>query len=237
MGQDNEPKSQRISRLIHDIYVTSDKEIFYDEALVLMARCADALLSEDEARLQYPQLWHYFDLYPEVKVEYDILMGLARMDAAGEQKTPENLPPRPDLKRRSQRDLLEVIRQTFSGFPQLSLDLATTRGAYRTIEPVEVTLGQGEATLSLNILPSIDEPRTWDLLCTVSSPEKQFEEKLEFAPLWLQQDENGPILKETALSKEGDGNFSALAPGNYVLHLRLGNHEYVVTELTLPEPG
>ena len=234
MSQKAKSGQQRLSRLLRDTYSTTEDEIYYDEASILMARCADALLSEEESRLQYPQLWRYFELYPDSKVEYDMLMALAHMNATGELKTPDKLPPRPDLNRPPKRSPGDIIHQAFPGFPQLSPGLAPTRSSYQTLEPVEISLEQGELTLSLNFLPNTDTPAAWDLLCTVSSTNEQLTAILEFAPLWLQQKEIGPTISQVALSKEGDGAFYAVEPGDYTLHLQLGGREYVVTELLLP---
>ncbi len=53
-------ENQAFLRLVKDSYAVQDDDIFCDEVTLLMERCAEQLLSDEQSRAQYPQLWRHF---------------------------------------------------------------------------------------------------------------------------------------------------------------------------------
>jgi hypothetical protein len=220
-----------LARLVQDVFATRDDEIQCEEAGILIARCADALLSDDESRRQYPALWHHFRFCPDCAQEYRMVLDLAQLEAAGQLERPAHIPPLPDgggpaLWARA-KDALTAL---FPGFPPTLVE-AVTRGDAWGFEPVEVTLAQGELQIAFDVAPNERDADLRDLFCTVSAADP---ESLEGAPVWLQLGDEGPAVREKALDELGDVAFARLSPGRYALRLHLAGREYVVTGIVLP---
>lgn len=77
-------KQDPLTHLVEDVFATRDNEIQCDEAQILMARCADALLNEEASRQQYPALWHHFRFCPDCAEEYQMVMHLAQLEVDGQ---------------------------------------------------------------------------------------------------------------------------------------------------------
>lgn len=86
---------QDVTRLLHDIFATTDDEPTYEQLEEQMILAADRLLSDAESRVQFPQLWHYLERDPVAMDEYRLLMELAQAEAADELVRSVVLPPLP----------------------------------------------------------------------------------------------------------------------------------------------
>lgn len=218
-----------LARLVRDVFATRDDEIQCEEAGILTARCADALLSDDESRRQYPALWQHFRFCPDCAQEYRMAIELAQLEATGKLERPAHVPPLPDgggptVWKRAQ----DALTALFPGFTPAQVE-ALTRGDDWGLEPVELALGQLQ--IALDVAPNERDAGLRDLFCTVSAPDQ---ESLEGAPVWLQLGDEGPAVREGALDELGDVSFARLPPGKYALCLRLAGREHVVTGIVLP---
>lgn len=232
-------------RLAHDIYTVRHDEISYDEAAVLMERCADELLSDEESKAHFPQLWRYFKYSPDCYQEYQMLMDLARIEAAGELKVPETIPPMPTEKARGITEWFEGAKEAigtlFSGFSGFTIQPAAqyrTGSMGLTYEAIEVELDEGHLLITFDVKPNKSDPQLRDLHCYVETEEETeentIEEMLEFAPVWLQQAANGAVVQEQALNELGDVTFCLVSPGDYTFRLYLAGQEYVVENVVVP---
>ena len=221
-----------VQRLVHDIFAHGEDEISYDEASLLMARAADALLSNEEAQQQYPQLWQYLQIYPDGRVEYDLLMDLARADQAGQLQKARYIPPMPEASASGMWDqAVAALRQYFAGFAPLAAG-SMRSGGVGEFAPSQVDFEQDGVSIDLEIQPSA-EAGNWDLLCTISTAET--DQDLEFASAWLIHSQGGYVLRETALSEMGDVTFAGVQPGIYSLRIMIGGQEYWIEDIRLPE--
>lgn len=231
-------KNNGLAPLVVDIYAQRDDDIFYDEAVVLMERCAEELLSDEQAQAQFPLLWRYFELYPDSYQEYQMLMDIARLEAAGELKVPESIPPMPTEQRKGIsswfQESKEAITALFSGFTMQSAALHRRRSMALTYEAVEVELEEGNVLITFNVVANSTNPQRRDLHCYVETEEETLDDMLEFAPVWLQQAGTSPVVQEQALNEMGDASFSFLSPGDYTFRLYLATQEYVVENVVVP---
>jgi hypothetical protein len=219
------------AHLVRDIFATRDDEIQCKEAGTLIVRCADALLSDEQARRQYPALWHHFRFCPDCAQEYRMVIELARLEAAGQLERPAHIPPLPDGGGPTVwKWATDALTALFPGFP-LALVEDGARSKDWDFEPVEVTLAQGELQIALDTATNELNAGLCDLFCTVSTAAQ---ETLEGAPVWLQLGDEGPAVREEALDELGDVSFARLQPGRYTLRLHLAGREYVVTGIVLP---
>jgi hypothetical protein len=81
-------KKDALKHLVEDVFSTREDEIQCEEAEAMMARCAEAGLSDKDARDQYPALWHHFRFCPDCAEEYRLVMALAQMENTGQLKPP-----------------------------------------------------------------------------------------------------------------------------------------------------
>ena len=225
-------------RLVVDIYAQRDDDIFYDEAVVLMERCAEELLSDEQSKAQFPQLWRYFDFYPDGYREYEMLMDMARLEAAGGLKVPESIPAMPTEQTKGIGSWFEGAKQTigtlFSGFRMQSATRQRTRSMAQIYQPVEIELDEGNLLVTFDVVANPTNPQRRDLHCYVETEEEMLEDILEFAPVWLQQAGSGLVVQEQALNEMGDATFSFVSPGDYTFGLYLATQEYVVENVVVP---
>lgn len=228
-------QSERERRLVNDIFKTRPDEIQYDQAMRLMEHCAAELLADEQAQHRYPQLWRYFEIYPHIKAEYDMLMELARMDAAGQVSKPDRLPPLPGLEDTSQEavSLQSVVRALFPGFSTPQFALARRADAGASFAPVAIQLNDG-LSLECEIHPHSNRPESWDLFCTLLPGVPELAEALEFSSAWL-VNETGILSQEATIDASGDLAFEQLLSGTYALHFNLSGQEYTITGLQLPK--
>lgn len=230
-------ENRGVFRLVHDIYAVQDDDIACDEAAIQMDRSTEELLSDEQSRLQFPLLWRHFRLCQDCMEEYQMLIEIARLEAAGGLKKPDKIPPRP---REVQplfdwSHLKDAITALFSGFTMPLQPAAVLRNTALTFEPVELELDDGNLIMTFDLVSNSTDSQLWDLHCWVESEEEAVEEMFEFAPVWLQRGAEGPVVQEQALNELGDVIFSFLSPDHYTFGLYLAGQEYIVHNLVLPE--
>lgn len=225
-------------RLINDIYMSQEDDIGFgcDAAAASMERCAEGLLSDEGSRAQYPKLWRHFHFCQDCADEYQMLMDIALLEAAGGLIKAKSLPPIPTEQRTGFsswfQDAKEAISALFTGF---TMQPATVRRSTTLmVEPVEIELDEGNLILTFDVTANSKETQLRDMHCFVETEDEALEEILEFAPVWLQKGPDGPVIQEQALNDTGDVTFSFLSPGHYTFRLYLAKQEYVVENLVLP---
>lgn len=228
-------------RLVNDLYAVQHDDILYDEAVVLMQRCADGLLSDEESQAQFPKLWRYFKLDPDSYDEYKMLMDLAQLEMAGQLSQPAYIPPMPTEEptgiRRWFKGVKDVIRASFSGFTMQPSLVRRTRTHMLGFEPVEMEFEEGNLIITFelaNDANSSTERPLRKLHCFVETEDEALEERLEFTPVCLQEASSGMLVQEGALNELGDVTFSSLPAGDYTFRLYLAGQEYVVEQLIIP---
>lgn len=97
-----------------------------------------------------------------------------------------------------------------------------------------MALAEGEIRVSFDVAANEEDTGLRDLFCTVSADDEALRAAFEGSSVWLQVEDDGPILQEKALDELGDVAFSRLSPGRYALRLYLNKREYVVTGVILP---
>lgn len=225
--------------LIDDIQQTENFEIHCDQVGILMARCAYALLTDDQSHKQYPEMWHHFHFCTSCAEEYQMAMELARRESSQPLSTPGRIPARPDAGKavvwsRASNAVLAV----FPGF-LAALGAGLTRGdaevALDLAEPIEVTLGEGpELRIEFDLASHEQDGKLRDLYCIVWTDADDLRNNLEAAPVWLQIDDEGPAIRHAALDDLGEVAFFGIAPGAYSLRLHLTGREYAVTGIRIP---
>ena len=225
--------------LVVDIYAQQDNDISYDEAVVLMERCVKELLSDEQSKAQFPLLWRYFELYPDCYQEYQMLMDIARLEAAGQLSQPADIPPMPTEKpiRRWFEGVKDVISVFFSGFTIQESLVRRTGPHTREFEPVEMELEEGNLIITFDLANDTNSSTELPLRrlhCFIETEEEALEERLEFTPVCLQQASSGVLVQEGTLNELGDVTFSSLPGGYYTFRLYLAGQEYVVEGLIIP---
>ncbi len=227
-------EEKNIKQLVQDIFATRDGEIQCRKACILIARCSDALLSDNEAKRQHPQLWHHLGLCPDCAEEYRAVMALARAEATDRLSQTRPVPPVPDEKElRMWQKVETTISVLFSGFSS-SMAAAVTRGEERIFEPVTVEFPEDGVTVTLDVAPASSNPQRRDLYCTVILEGNLWNEQLEGAPIWLQTSSHQVVIAERALDELGDALFDGLAPGTYDLRLFLAGREHRIHQIEVP---
>lgn len=226
-------EANALSRLVEAIFI-GESEVQCKEAGILMARCAHALLSDEESRQQYPALWHHFRLCPDCAEEYRLLIELAQLQADGQLDQPTHIPPPPE-KRRSTgwTQAADAIKAAFPGFAP-ALAGALMRGTDLGIEPIDVILAESKLRISFDVTSSEQDPGRRNLFCTVSTGDETLRAAREGSPVWLQIGDEKPVVLEEALNELGDAAFTRLLPGRYALRLYLAGEEYIITGILLP---
>lgn len=228
-------------RLINDIYMSQEDDIGFgcDAAAATMERCAESLLSDEESQAQYPKLWRHFHFCEDCRDEYQMLMDIAQLEAAGGLIEPKSIPPIPTEQPTSFalwfQDAKEAIIAIFTGFPRQPATMRRSRNqSFEPVEPAEIELDEGNLILTFDVTANSKEPDLRELFCFVEKEDEALQETLEFAPVWLQQGPGGPVIQEQALNDKGNVTFSFLSPGPYTFRLYLAGQEYVVEKLVLP---
>jgi hypothetical protein len=224
---------ERFSRLVRHIYTTQSDEIQCDQAADLMVLSTAALLSGEESRQQYPALWRHLERCVDCAAEYRMLLELTQMDVEGALPPAVAIPPVPAREQRaSVQWLQDALTVLFPGFsPALSSALA--RGETLGLEPVLMPLS-GNISLELDVDRNATDPSHRDLFCRVEAADPALLLDLEGTPLWLQVEDEGPVVQEQVLDDLGGAIFSALQPGVYNLYLQMNRQVYVVRALVLP---
>lgn len=227
-----------LARLVQNIEAVRDDDLWYDEAMWLMQRCADELLSDDASQAQYPQLWQFFRLNPECYEEYQMLMDLARLEAAGGLIQPVTIPPMPSQKPSGIgswfNDTKEAMTALFSGFSRQVAMAHRSLSTTLKFEPVEVELDDGALLITFDVEVNATDQQRRNLHCWVETEEEAVEAQFEASPVWLQQGYSQLIVQEQALNELGDVTFSLVSSGEYTFRLYLAGQEYVVEKLVLP---
>lgn len=227
-------EENRLKRLIKDIFATRDDEIQCRDAAELIARCSDALLTDEEVQRRYPQLWHHFGLCPDCAEEYRAVMALAREEAEGRLPQSQPLPPIPaESEALIQPDTKDTRALLFSGFSP-AITVALTRGEEQIVEPVTVTFPRDHVSITLDVAPAAYDPQRRDLYCTVTTESDGPAQSPEGAPIWLQVSEHQTVVAEQTLDDFGDALFEAIAPDTYDLRLYLAGKEYRIAQIDIP---
>jgi hypothetical protein len=223
-------------RLVEDIFNTRDDEIQCEEARVLIARCTQALLTADEARRQYPALYHHFRFCPDCAEEYRLAMELARQEEGGQLHRPSHIPPAPARERSSVwAGMAKAVVAAFPGFPPLlSAAGAPVRGGDAIAEPVDVILGDSGLRVTFDVAVNERDDDLRDLFCTILSAGQAPCVAFEGSPVWLLLGDAGPPVAEGVLDELGDVVFLRMPPGLYALRFNLAGQAYVVTDIVLP---
>ncbi len=93
----NESQEAEI-RMLKRVLATRDDEIDCERAEILADICAAQLLSDDESRQRYPDLWHHFYVCRDCFVDYRELLNSAQREVTGELIQPTVIPPVPTSK-------------------------------------------------------------------------------------------------------------------------------------------
>jgi hypothetical protein len=224
----------KLRRLIKDIFATRNDEIQCREAEGLIARCADALLSEGKVKRRYPQLWHHLQFCPNCAEEYRAVIALARAEAEGHLPQTESIPPVPGAAELQMREqIASLISVIFPGFSP-SLRIAVTRGDESIVEPVVIDFPEEAVKITIDITTSEGDLQRRDLYCTVTTQEDTMRAQLEGASLWLQTSRDRVVREEKTLDEFGDALFEGLKPDIYDLRLYLLGKEYRITHIEVP---
>jgi hypothetical protein len=227
-------EQDNLERLAQDIFATQSNEIQCEAAATLIARCAAALLADEEAQRQYPQLWRHFRFCSNCAEEYAMALELARLEAAGQWEQPDDAPPLPGG---GSTPVWSWARDAIMGlFPGFTPEVAAAvrRGQDWGFEPVEVNFDRDNLQFEFDVAVSEADNHLRNLFCTISTPDEALKAHFEGASVWLQADDEGPAVQEQMLDELGDVTFSHLPPGRYALRLHLARREYGVTGILLP---
>lgn len=228
------PEEARFKRLIEDIYATRDDEIQCTEAAHLIARSSDALLTDEEVRQRYPQLWHHLGLCPNCAEEYRAVMALARAEAEGRLPETEQIPPPPaEGESKMGYGAKDTIIRLFSGFSPLTA-AALTRGEEPIAEPTTIEFPADDISITLDVAPASSHPQRRDLYCTVTAERESLTEELEGAPIWLQISTDQSVVAEKVLDTFGDALFENLVPAVYDLRLFFAERELRISHIEIP---
>lgn len=229
----------RPNRLITDINNTSDFEIYCSQVGILIARCAQALLTDEESQRQYPEMWQHFHFCADCAEEYRMVMDFARMEQSEPLAAIGRIPSRPDagspfIWRRAKDAILEL----FPGFSPAFGAALTRSGTSSELDlaaPVEVALGERqELRIEFDLAANEQDRRLRDLFCILWTDDDELRGALEAAPVWLKAGDQGPAIREGAWDDLGEVSFSAIQPGEYSLHLQLAGQEYDVLGIRIP---
>lgn len=229
-------KSDGLHRLVEDIFATRTDEVQCEEAAIQMVLCADQLMTTDEARQQFPALFHHFHFCPDCAIEYQMLMELARLETVGQLAAVERIPPRPPLIEATGNllaSMQEVIRFLFTGFTLAPADLPV-RGLTFGLLPTIIELAGDKITVELDVARSKVDPAQRILFCRVETSASEIEDNLAGSPVWLTVESTGKAEQRQILNEAGEVGFDQLAPGHYQCWLQLAGQTYVIDGLVLP---
>lgn len=228
-----------LHQLVQDVFLTRDDEIQCEEASVLTARCAQALLTVEESRRQYPALWRHVHFCSDCAAEYRLAMELAQLEADGELRRPVRIPSPPDESRSGiWARAVDALITAFPGFsPSPATAGAPVRGQSLAFEPAEVILGEDALCITFDVAANEQDTSRRDLFCTITmitAADDATRAALEGSPVWLQAGDDGPPVSEKALDELGDVAFPCLPPGLYTLRFHLARQDYIITDIVLP---
>lgn len=220
----NMTNKKALARLLQDVMATGPRELSPDEALDQMMLSAEAGLSDDESRQQYPDLWRFFRFYPEARDQYDIVVESYQNPAPARRRP---LPPRPDS-----ISLWDQLKNVISHvFPApTGPALARARGDTERTSVVQL-----DDTYRLTVTTNADarDPRRRRLSLFVETDDAA-QARLEGSPVWLQVGDDGPTIGEYELDDEGGLDVAeGLEAGDYTLRLQLDGQHYAVTGVRL----
>lgn len=232
--------TDRLRRLKADINSTSDFEVYCSRVGILIARCTQALLTNDESHRQYPEMWQHFRFCADCAAEYGMAMDVARMEQSEPFAEIKCMPPRPDAGSPFVwRQAKDAILALFPGFSP-ALGAALTRsGAVASdldlAEPVGVTLGEGQGLrIEFELAVNEQNRKLRDLFCILWTDDDEIRNALEAAPVWLKAGDQGSAVRKGAWDDLGEVSFSAIQPGEYSLHLQVAGQEYDVLGIRVP---
>jgi hypothetical protein len=212
----SKPRSRRLEKFIREIYADETDLISDQRAEVLMLHCAQSLLSEEQVQQIYPELWRYLAAHPEIKLEFDLMMDLAR-DAAPE-------PVRPGLWDR----LVETASLTLAGFRPLLLSPTRTAGQ---LEPGRMTASVSFADdLAVDfVLLSAGQTETGHILMA----ELTLPEGVTPTEVMLRLTMDVPFEIEAHPDAHGGVKFENLPAGEYTFEMGLRDRRYRINNILI----
>lgn len=221
-----------LRRLMEDIFITEQDELYCDRALAYMAQSVDMGLDETASRRRFPALWHHFRFCPDCIVEYDMLLALAHADSEQILPTTLKIPPRPGSKQPT-RWLFDHKAIT-ARFPGFGLSQAAPHFRGEEGERHSLPIHLGALLIQLGVTSDEAQPDRYDIFCTIATSDDSLAAMLIGISVWLQQGEEGPVVQEQQLDEFGETHFAAVLPGRYTVRLQVADQTYGLHQVDVP---
>lgn len=224
----------KLTHLVQDIFATRDDEIQCTQARTQMTRAAQALLSDDDARREYPAMWYHFRFCQDCAEEYKMLRELMALETTGQLDYPLDVPPSPDGGKKTIWSLTkEAITAFFPGFAP-TLAEALTRGQELGVEPAVIELAHGRLTVMVDVGQHETDPALRNLFINATTLDDRLQTNLDGSLIWLQLGDLGPAIQEQVLDSFGDVAFRNVSPGQYTIRLQVAGEEYGILGVDIP---